>query len=117
MTKGKSKRSKAKPGKEPVKAKAPKATEAPAVKPMVDDVPQKPSDALAAIVGPGHFSLRQANHLVWAYVQRNGFQDREQPHMIRIKEVRGKAELLKAIVGGERISMFELTDKLRKHLG
>jgi DNA topoisomerase-3 len=83
---------------------------------MDHDLPQKPTGALALIVGQGPLSLRQANQQVWAYVQRNGFQDREQPHMVRIKAVPGKKEPLKDIVGDEPISMFELTEKLRKHL-
>jgi chromatin remodeling complex protein RSC6 len=95
----------------------PETVPIPPIKPMVDDLPQKPKAKLALIVGPGPLTLRQTSQLVWAYVQRNGFQDREQPHMIRIKAERGKAQPLKDIIGEKPISMFELTEKLREHLG
>src|SRR5687768_10954884 len=118
MRKAKRKGKNAKAGKEPGKKKAPsKMAEPPPIEPMIDDLPQKPTDALARIVGSGRMSLRQANQRVWAYVQSNGYQDRERPHMLHVKPVRGKEEPLKAIVGEEPISMFELTEKLRRHLG
>jgi len=118
MNKVKRKRKNAKAGRGSAKNKATsKAAEAPPIKPMVDDLPQKPTVALARIVGSGRMSLRQANQLVWAYVQRNGYQDRARPHMLHVKPVHGKEEPLKAIAGEQPISMFELTEKLRRHLG
>ena len=110
-----------KPGDKQATSKAEKqatlrAAEEQKIEPMIDDLPQKPSDKLAAIVGAGPLSLRQANQIVWAYVQRMGFQDNEHRHMIRVKPMDGKEKPLKELIGEKPISMFEMTEKLRKHL-
>ena len=110
---GRKKKKKIKNDREQMVAAAP---EMPTIEPMVDDLPQTPSDKLALIVGTGPISLRQANQIVWAYVQRKGFQDTVHKHMIHVQAKGKREEPLKGIVGENPISMFELTEKLRKHL-
>jgi chromatin remodeling complex protein RSC6 len=90
--------------------------ETPKIAPMVDDVPQTPSAKLAVIVGKGPLTLRQANQIAWAYIQRKGLQDQEQKHMISARTAGGVDRALKDIIGEKPVSMFELTEKLRKLL-
>jgi chromatin remodeling complex protein RSC6 len=84
------------------------------VQPMVDDVPQKPSDELAVIVGKHPISLRDANRIVLHYVQRKGLQDKEDARMVTVKA--GANEPLQDVVGKRSFSLIEMTQALRRNL-
>jgi upstream activation factor subunit UAF30 len=107
MAKGKS-------GKKSARTETAKAA-AKKVPPMIDDQPLRPSRELAAIIGNEKVFFRRANRMVWIYIRRKGFQSRQDPRMIEIKEKAGDQPLTK-LLGKTSLSMFEMSAILREHL-
>lgn len=71
----------------------------------------QPSEALSAITGPKPLSRPDVVKKLWAYIQKNGLQDKKNRRMIN------SDERLKPIFSNkEQVSMFELAKLLSKHV-
>ena len=70
-----------------------------------------PSDALAAIIGKGPYPRTEVTKRVWDYIKKNKLQDAVNRRMINADA------LLKPVFGGKsKVSMFEMTKLVSKHL-
>lgn len=70
-----------------------------------------PSTNLAAIVGGSPLPRTEVTKKIWAYIKRNGLQDQRERRMINADDK------LKTVFGGKnRVSMFEMTKLISKHL-
>ena len=73
--------------------------------------PMQPDAALAAVVGDKAIPRTEVTKKLWAYIKKNGLQDKVNRRMIN-----GDAAL-KAVFGGKgQVSMFEMTKIVNKHL-
>lgn len=73
--------------------------------------PMTPSTNLAAVVGGNPLPRTEVTKKIWAYIKRNGLQDQRERRMINADDK------LKAVFGGKgRVSMFEMTKLISKHL-
>ncbi|MCX7944459.1 MAG: SWIB/MDM2 domain-containing protein [Deltaproteobacteria bacterium] len=73
--------------------------------------PMQPSEALAKIVGSKPLPRTEVVKKVWAYIKKNGLQDKENKRQINADEN------LKVIFGGKKsVTMFEMTKLVNKHL-
>ena len=73
--------------------------------------PMKVSAALAAVVGNGPMPRTEVIKKLWVYIKKNGLQDKREKRMINADAA------LKAVFGGKgRVSMFEMTKLVFKHL-
>jgi upstream activation factor subunit UAF30 len=73
--------------------------------------PMTPSAALAAVVGPRPMPRTQVTKKLWDYIKKNGLQDRINRRMINAD---GK---LRVVFGGRsKVSMFEMTKLVSRHL-
>jgi len=73
--------------------------------------PVQPSDALAAIVGKKPLPRTELTKKMWAYIKKNGLQDKKNKRMIN------SDDRLKPIFGGKsQVSMFEMTKLVNKHV-
>lgn len=73
--------------------------------------PLTPSSTLAAIVGGRPLPRTEVTKKLWDYIKRNGLQDRTERRYINADAK------LKAVFGGKgRVSMFEMTKYVSKHL-
>jgi chromatin remodeling complex protein RSC6 len=73
--------------------------------------PMQPSSALAAVVGSNGMPRTEITKKLWAYIKRNNLQDPKERRMIVADEK------MKPIFGGKgRVSMFEMTKLVNKHL-
>jgi upstream activation factor subunit UAF30 len=73
--------------------------------------PMQPDTALSAIVGSKALPRTQVTKKLWAYIKRNGLQDKKKRTMINADEN------LKAVFGGKKqVTMFEMTKLVSKHL-
>ena len=104
------------PAKKVVAAKKPAAKKAPKVKvkrrPNAALMkPMTPSATLAAVVGAKPQPRGQITKNLWAYIKKNGLQDKTNKRQINADEK------LKAIFGGKAsVSMFEMTKLVSKHI-
>ena len=74
--------------------------------------PMQPDDVLAAVVGSKAVPRTQIVKSLWAYIKKNGLQDKKQKTMINADDK------LKEVFGGKKqVSMFEMTKLVNKHLG
>lgn len=73
--------------------------------------PVTPSATLAAVVGEKPIPRTEVTKRLWAYIKKNGLQDKVNRRMI-------KADAnLKAVFGGKSaVNMFEMTKLVSKHL-
>jgi chromatin remodeling complex protein RSC6 len=73
--------------------------------------PMKISDALAEVVGSKPLPRTEVTKKLWAYIKENKLQDKVNKRMIN-------ADVnLKAVFGGKnKVSMFEMTKLVSKHL-
>jgi len=73
--------------------------------------PMKISDALAEVVGSKPLPRTEVTKKLWAYIKKNKLQDKVNKRMIN-------ADVnLKAVFGGKnKVSMFEMTKLVSKHL-
>ena len=70
-----------------------------------------PSATLAAVIGANAMPRTEVTKKLWAYIKRNGLQDKKNRRMINADEK------LKPVFGGKsQVSMFEMTKLVNKHL-
>jgi chromatin remodeling complex protein RSC6 len=72
--------------------------------------PMKISDALAAIVGSKPLPRTEVTKKLWAYIKKHKLQDRINKRMINADEN------LKKVLKKAKVSMFEMTKLVSKHL-
>ena len=69
------------------------------------------SDALGAVVGDKPIPRTEVTKKIWAYIKKNKLQDNVNRRMINADEK------LKVVFGGKRkVSMFEMTKLVSKHM-
>jgi len=74
--------------------------------------PMRPDATLAAVVGSNPMPRTEVTKKLWAYIKRNGLQDRTNRRMINADEK------LRPVFGGRgQVSMFEMTRLVNNHLG
>ena len=69
-----------------------------------------PSAALAAIIGNSPLPRTEVTRKIWDYIKKNKLQDQVNRRMINADEK------LKQLFGKAKVSMFELTKIVSKHL-
>jgi upstream activation factor subunit UAF30 len=73
--------------------------------------PVTPSDTLAAVVGSKPIPRTEVTKKLWAYIKKNGLQDKKNKRMINADAN------LKAVFGGKAsVNMFAMTKLVSKHL-
>jgi len=73
--------------------------------------PMTPSSTLAAVIGSSAMPRTEVTKKLWAYIKRNGLQDRTNRRMINADEK------LRPVFGGRgQVSMFEMTRLVNNHL-
>jgi chromatin remodeling complex protein RSC6 len=73
--------------------------------------PMTPSSTLAAVIGGSPMPRTEVTKKLWAYIKRNGLQDRVNKRMIN------GDDKLRAVFGGKsQVSMFDMTKLVSKHL-
>jgi len=73
--------------------------------------PMTPSEALGKVVGTKPLPRTEVTKKLWAYIKKNGLQDKKNKRMIN-----ADADL-KAVFGGKAsVNMFEMTKLVSKHL-
>jgi chromatin remodeling complex protein RSC6 len=93
--------------------KAAAKTAAPAAKTRANSAfmkPMTPSAALAAVIGAKAMPRTEVTKAVWAYIKKNGLQDKNAKTMIN------PDAKLKAVLGKDQVSMFEMTKIISGHL-
>ena len=73
--------------------------------------PVTPSATLAEVVGSKPIPRTEVTKKLWAYIKKNGLQDKKNKRMINADAT------LKAVFGGRgTVNMFEMTKLVSKHL-
>jgi upstream activation factor subunit UAF30 len=74
--------------------------------------PMQPDAALGAVVGNNPMPRTEITKKLWGYIKRNGLQDAKERRMINADEK------MKAVFGPgkTRVSMFEMTKLVNKHM-
>ncbi|HET8622297.1 MAG TPA: SWIB/MDM2 domain-containing protein [Gemmatimonadales bacterium] len=73
--------------------------------------PMTPSPQLAAVVGSSPMPRTEVTKKLWAYIKRKGLQDAKERRMINADDN------LRSVFGGRsRVSMFDMTKLVSKHL-
>ena len=73
--------------------------------------PMHVSDDLAEVVGTGPMPRSEVVKKLWAYIKKEGLQDKENKRNINADEA------LKKVFGGKSVvNMFEMTKLVSKHL-
>jgi len=73
--------------------------------------PVQPSDKLAEVVGSKAMPRTEVTKKLWAYIKKNGLQDKKNKRMIKADDA------LKAVFGSKaQVNMFEMTKLVSKHL-
>lgn len=73
--------------------------------------PVQPDDTLAAVVGSKAMPRTELTKKLWAYIRKNGLQDKKNKRMINADDA------LKAVFGGKaQVSMFDMTKLVSKNL-
>ena len=73
--------------------------------------PVQPSAALSEVVGSKAIPRTEVTKKLWAYIKKNGLQDKKNKRMINADAN------LKAVFGGKAtVNMFEMTKLVSKHL-
>ncbi len=73
--------------------------------------PVAPDGTLAEVVGPKPIPRTEVTKRLWAYIKKNGLQDKKNRRMINADGT------LKAVFGGRSsVNMFEMTKLVSKHL-
>ncbi len=96
----------AKKAKKPAAKKTARKPNAAFMKPMT------PSAALAKVVGDKPQPRTEIVKKIWAYVKKNGLQDKKEKRNINADE-----KLAKIFGGKKTVTMFEMTKLVNKHLG
>ena len=91
--------------------KAPAAKKAAAPKkPRATGAGLKPSEALAAVIGPDNVARTEVIKKLWDYIKANGLQDAANKRAINADAK------LKPVFGKDQVTMFELAGIVGKHL-
>ena len=73
--------------------------------------PMQPDPALAAVVGNNPMPRTEITKKLWQYIKRNGCQDQKERRMINADDK------LRPVFGGKnKVSMFEMTKLVNKHI-
>ena len=72
--------------------------------------PVQPSDKLAEVVGSKPIPRTEVTKKLWAYIKKNGLQDKKNKRMINADDK------LKVIFKKPVVNMFEMTKLVSKHL-
>jgi upstream activation factor subunit UAF30 len=89
----------------PAKKKSARKPNAAFMKPMT------PSAMLSAVIGASAMPRTEVTKKLWAYIKRNGLQDRVNRRMINADDK------LRPVFGGRsQVSMFEMTRLVNNHL-
>ena len=73
--------------------------------------PMTPSSTLAEVVGAKAMPRTEVTKKIWQYIKRKGLQDSKNRRMINADDN------LKAVFGGKsKVTMFEMTKLVNKHL-
>ena len=73
--------------------------------------PVQPSDKLAEVVGSKAIPRTEVTKKLWAYIKKNGLQDKKNRRMINADPA------LKTVFGGKAsVNMFDMTKLVGKHL-
>ena len=107
----------------PAAKAAPAKTAAPATKAAAKKAPAKkrtpsaafmkpmtPSAALGAVIGAKALPRTEVTRKVWEYIKKNNLQDKNAKTMINADAK------LKAVLGKDQVSMFEMTKIISGHL-
>ena len=73
--------------------------------------PVQPDATLAEVIGVKPIPRTEVTKRLWAYIKKNGLQDKKNKRMINSDET------LKTVFGGKKtVNMFEMTKLVSKHL-
>ena len=73
--------------------------------------PVTPDSALAAVVGSAPLPRTELTKKLWAYIKKNGLQDK------KVRTQINADDKLKVVFGGKaKVSMFEMTKLVSKHV-
>ena len=73
--------------------------------------PVTPDAAFAAVVGSNPLPRTEMTKKLWAYIKKNGLQDKKNKRMINADAA------LKVVFGGKgQVSMFDMTKLVSKHV-
>ena len=73
--------------------------------------PMTPSASLAEVVGSKPIPRTEVTKKLWAYIKKNGLQDKKNRRQINADDA------LQAVFGGKsKVNMFEMTKLVSKHL-
>ena len=72
--------------------------------------PLRPSEALAAVVGPGPLPRGEVVSKIWEYIKSNNLQNPENRREILADDKLGR------VFGKDRVTMFEMNKHLARHL-
>lgn len=73
--------------------------------------PMQPDAALGAVVGNNPMPRTEITKKLWQYIKRNGAQDQKERRMINADDK------LRPVFGGKnKVSMFEMTKLVNKHI-
>ncbi|TMB67570.1 MAG: hypothetical protein E6J54_19890 [Deltaproteobacteria bacterium] len=73
--------------------------------------PVQPDDALSAVVGTKAIPRTEVTKKLWAYIKRNGLQDKKKRTNINADDK------LKVVFGGKKtVTMFEMTKLVSRHI-
>ncbi|MCX7675335.1 MAG: SWIB/MDM2 domain-containing protein [Bdellovibrionaceae bacterium] len=72
--------------------------------------PMTPSETLASIIGKGPFPRTEVTKRIWDYIKKNKLQDQVNKRMINADQK------LQELFGKAKVSMFEMTKIIGKHL-
>ena len=72
--------------------------------------PMQTSAALGAVVGNSAMPRTEVTKKLWQYIKRHGLQDSKERRMINADDK------MRAVLGKGRVSMFEMTKLVNKHL-
>ena len=72
--------------------------------------PMQPSAALSEVVGSKPIPRTEVTKKLWAYIKKNGLQDKTNKRMIKADDN------LKVIFKKPTVNMFEMTKLVNKHL-
>ena len=73
--------------------------------------PVQPSAVLSEVVGSKPIPRTEVTKKLWAYIKKNGLQDKKNKRMIKADDA------LKTVFGGKAtVNMFEMTKLVSKHL-
>jgi chromatin remodeling complex protein RSC6 len=73
--------------------------------------PRQPDAALSAVVGDKPLPRTEVTKKLWSYIKKQGLQDKRERRMIH-----ADAKLKPVFGGKQKVSMFEMTKLINKHL-